>query len=404
MRLPLFILVALSLTLRVYAQTPCFARITASPREGSSWVSGSTTYQIYDITATNAGSCTLLRVVGYFSGTDGTITEGWNYDISSGLITGYGDELPPGAVFMGAGFITANSSAVTLALDRPGCDTTCGATPSTTSSPTATPTPTLNPSPTPTGSGEGTPSACTVTLTQRITTDEEGLNTYNITITNIGGDTVVTPVFFINLVEGFNLGIVSTSGLVTYASTVAGQILVSLPPNTPIAAGATYTAASYVTNNTVTALRLSSCVSDSTPADSSASSSSDASSDSDSPAEASTTTTPTPTGGCAVTPTVARDGYAWVDSEGRNTSVYRLTLTNVGPCALTDYVTSFALGGGEILSSWNLESARGGYLVSGYGGTLAAGASYSGAGFILARPQESVGDVYATPYGANCAC
>jgi len=121
----LFIFISLGLLSCVLAQTPCFGRIAATERVGDSWEEGDIHYQIWDINATNEGTCPLTRIVGFFSAGAGFISQSWNYDSSSGLITGYGDVLEPGQSFTGAGFILANFSAPILAFDRPGCSEEC---------------------------------------------------------------------------------------------------------------------------------------------------------------------------------------------------------------------------------------------------------------------------------------
>jgi len=61
------------------------------------------TYQIYDIIANNTGSCPWTTISTYFAG---NITQAWNYDIPSGLLSGFGaNGVAAGTVFAGAGFI-----------------------------------------------------------------------------------------------------------------------------------------------------------------------------------------------------------------------------------------------------------------------------------------------------------
>jgi hypothetical protein len=239
-----------------YAQTPCFARITATPRAGGSWTDQDGVFsQIYDITATNEGSCPLTRIVGYFSPVNGYISSSWNYDSSSGQLSNFGGSLAVGASFTSAGFILSNTTAApVLALDRPGCPDECyAATSAPTSAPTSTSTPTSAP--------------------------EE--------------------------------------------------------------------------NST-----------------------------------------------CSIEPVLTQEDASWVDSEGRNNTIYRLSITNTGSCPVTDYALSFGYYPGTLVSLWNLESTRGGYLVKGYGESLRPGLTYSGAGFIIA---DAPATVSLAPYGVACA-
>lgn len=64
------------------------------------------TYQIYDIIANNTGSCPWTTIAAYFAG---NITQAWNYDIPSGLLSGYGTQINGGQVYTGAGFVFATS-------------------------------------------------------------------------------------------------------------------------------------------------------------------------------------------------------------------------------------------------------------------------------------------------------
>lgn len=104
---------------------------------------------------------------------------------------------------------------------------------------------------------------------------------------------------------------------------------------------------------------------------------------------------------CAVTVVVTKDQNSWLDAQGRNTSVYRLAITNAGPCALRQLVLSFAWGQGQLISSWNLDSTAAGYSVSGFGPTIAVGRVFSDAGFILAGGPQSFA---ATQDSSVCAC
>lgn len=104
---------------------------------------------------------------------------------------------------------------------------------------------------------------------------------------------------------------------------------------------------------------------------------------------------------CSVSASLSKDASNWTDSQGRVNTVHRLTITNAGPCALRSYTVSFALGDAVLISLWNLQSTTGGYQVSGYGPTLAAGASNSASGFILANAPQNI---VVNAYGSTCAC
>lgn len=140
----------------------------------------------------------------------------------------------------------------------------------------------------------------------------------------------------------------------------------------------------------------SSCSSTSTPAPSSSDETSSAA-----PAESSDESS-APVADCTIVASVEKDAstQSWTDAQGRTVSVYRLKIQNTGTSALKDYVTSFTVGlSGEIVSMWNLEGTRGGYRVTGFGESLPAGATYTGAGLIIANAAETIA---VTPYGSNC--
>ena len=115
------------------------------------------------------------------------------------------------------------------------------------------------------------------------------------------------------------------------------------------------------------------------------------------------TSTPTvgPTSGPSTCNVVASLVLAasWT-TDGVNYASYQVLIENKGQCPLTAYVTSFALNGGEIYDKWNMESALGGYAITGFGDALNAGDSYGGAGFNV----RNAGVTQITPYGSNCQC
>lgn len=89
------------------------------------------------------------------------------------------------------------------------------------------------------------------------------------------------------------------------------------------------------------------------------------------------------------------------EQDGVPTSSYALFITNNGSCPLVAYTTGFGYFPGTIVQSWNLESSLGGYMVVGYGSSLAPGQTYGGAGLIIANATNGV---QVQPYGAACQC
>jgi len=64
-------------------------------------------YQIYDVIANNTGTCPWTTIAAFFTG---NITQSWNYDIPSGLLSGYGSNgVAAGQVYSSAGFVVATS-------------------------------------------------------------------------------------------------------------------------------------------------------------------------------------------------------------------------------------------------------------------------------------------------------
>jgi len=260
-------------------------------------------------------------------------------------------------------------------------------------------------------SAEVPASSCPITLSQSIRstwTDNSGSTQYlyDITIQNTGSGPVTTPNFFIKSADGRSgTAITQTWNLVVYATTVPSQVLVSIPPNTQIAAGSSYTAAGYVTNGTQTVLVLDSCVaytpasSGSTTASSAAttapsrSSTTTASSAATSaPSHSSTTTgssssTTSPTQSCSdisLTQTL-RTSYI---SNGQTFNLYDITITNEGTSSIYTPLFIINSSSGNIQSTWNLvtyaSTVQGEADVSiNPTQTLAPGQSYTGAGYIF---------------------
>lgn len=76
-------------------------------------------------------------------------------------------------------------------------------------------------------------------------------------------------------------------------------------------------------------------------------------------------TAPPTTSICTNVTASLAQGSSWVQ-DGVTASVYTLTVTNNGDCPLLYYTTGFGYFPGTVLQTWNLESSRGGYLVTGY--------------------------------------
>jgi len=107
-------------------------------------------------------------------------------------------------------------------------------------------------------------------------------------------------------------------------------------------------------------------------------------------------------GSCTASATVVQDTSTtpWIDNQGRSNSIYRLTITNTGSQPLLHYALSFSYYPGVIISYWNLQPALGGYQVINFGPSLAPGASFNGAGLIVANAPGN--NVVPDPYGAAC--
>jgi len=105
---------------------------------------------------------------------------------------------------------------------------------------------------------------------------------------------------------------------------------------------------------------------------------------------------------CSVSASVVQDPSTtpWIDAQGRNNSVYRLTITNIGSRPLLNYVLSFSYYPGVLISYWNLQPALGGYQVINFGPSLAPGASFTGAGLVVANAPGNI--VAPDSYGAEC--
>lgn len=235
----------------------------------------------------------------------------------------------------------------------------------------------------------------------RWVTGDKTFQLYDLTVTNDGSCTLNNV--------GLSLGLPTGAAITEHWNLLADNLYYLLQnfPADGINAASSFNGAGFVvsmpTASADTAAPISvqvygsacpsSCSSTSTPAPETSSSA---------PAESSDESSAAPAGDCTVVATVEKDtsSSSWTDAQGRTVSVYRVKLQNTGTVALKDYATSFAVGTeAEIVSVFNLESTRGGYLVTGFGESLPAGATYTGAGLIIANAPATI---TVTPYGSNC--
>jgi len=259
------IVFAACLALCACAESTCTASVTFKARQDASatWYANGLRYQIWDITATNSGSCPLTKIVAFFTlSAGGFISESWNYDSASGLFSGFGSTLNAGQSFYGAGMVLANHTSITLGVTRYGCPESCypAATtqaptttaPVTTAAPTTTAPTTIAPTTTaPTTTAPTTiaptttaPSSCAVTA--YMTRDsywwmDAGRNTsvYRLSMMNTGR----CALQYYSL--SFNLG---SGALLSYwnlQTAVGGGYLVT-GYGPALAAGATFSAAGII--------------------------------------------------------------------------------------------------------------------------------------------------------------
>ena len=86
-----------------------FHQVSAEARVGGSYQVNGVNYQIYDISASNTGSEAILSLFGFFGYPSGnSIDQAWNYDGSSGEISGFGGSLAAGQVSFLIFFIVQN--------------------------------------------------------------------------------------------------------------------------------------------------------------------------------------------------------------------------------------------------------------------------------------------------------
>jgi len=140
----------LAMTATVYANT-CSATITAVARAGaaSSWTDNGVLHTIYDISASNTGTCDITSLSSYFYSDGYKVSSSWNYNNDTGKISS--PTLAPQALFNGAGFVLTGPNAPSQLYIRGDCGA-CGGFYSTSSAPgtvltsaPATPAPTVAP-------------------------------------------------------------------------------------------------------------------------------------------------------------------------------------------------------------------------------------------------------------------
>jgi len=180
--LALATLLVSSLICNVYAD--CVAQVTVSLRVGASYQAGGTTYDIYDFTVTNIGSEPLtaisediLFLVGSSHPSAVPIAQSWNFDPSTGDITGFGSTLLPGQSFTGAGFAIDNIASINPIEPTPTCASTS------TSAPTPTPTPTAAPT---SAASAGCNASLTLSAQSSYSANGYTYVVYDMTVTNTG--------------------------------------------------------------------------------------------------------------------------------------------------------------------------------------------------------------------------
>eukprot|EP01111_Echinosteliopsis_oligospora_P006182 TRINITY_DN2022_c0_g1_i1.p1 TRINITY_DN2022_c0_g1~~TRINITY_DN2022_c0_g1_i1.p1 ORF type:complete len:143 (+),score=31.15 TRINITY_DN2022_c0_g1_i1:118-546(+) len=116
----------------------CYGRIITSPRaNGGSWTDQGTTYQIYDISVQNLGSCPIIRATydSFFTGPNSAIgvSQKWNIGDSPSGSQILGSEIniyngvAPGTTYSGAGAVVFNATGATGVAKGPTtfCSATC---------------------------------------------------------------------------------------------------------------------------------------------------------------------------------------------------------------------------------------------------------------------------------------
>jgi len=119
-------------------QKTCIGQIITTPRttQGGYWISGSTSYQIYDIVVKNQGECPIVRATydSFFTGPNNAgVFQKWNIgESSSSQILGselnlFGNSIPAGGERSGYGVIVYNATGATYVASGPTtfCSSSC---------------------------------------------------------------------------------------------------------------------------------------------------------------------------------------------------------------------------------------------------------------------------------------
>eukprot|EP00026_Physarum_polycephalum_P020419 Phypoly_transcript_22991.p1 GENE.Phypoly_transcript_22991~~Phypoly_transcript_22991.p1 ORF type:complete len:151 (+),score=1.18 Phypoly_transcript_22991:62-514(+) len=102
----------------------CKATVTLAQR--SSWDSNGETNQLWDMVATNIGSCPIETLFATIDVSEGSrIVHAWNYDNSTYELTGFLPSIRPGAIFKSAGFVHLGPGVPMISDVAPKCSLTC---------------------------------------------------------------------------------------------------------------------------------------------------------------------------------------------------------------------------------------------------------------------------------------
>jgi len=103
------------------------ASLAARTVTGSSWTdTAGTDYQIFDITIQNSGTCSFSQASLTLQIPSGsTISQAWNYDLSTHAITNF-VTLQPGLAYTGAGVVVTNGGIPTVLSSSATCAPSCG--------------------------------------------------------------------------------------------------------------------------------------------------------------------------------------------------------------------------------------------------------------------------------------
>jgi len=107
-----FILSIISFSSINAATGTCVSTISLAERVGSSWNETGLLHQIYDITATNAGTCSIESLFALFVfPASVSVSQAWNYNQTSGQISGFQGILSAGQTLYSSGFVLAGNGA-----------------------------------------------------------------------------------------------------------------------------------------------------------------------------------------------------------------------------------------------------------------------------------------------------